>query len=77
MDRIYSKSQLFFMFGSGKYLSIVLALVISLFKVVTRVSQGLPLNPSPIPQSKISLSSQPVYRRTNVGQPSSILEDVN
>ena len=45
VDRIFSKSPLFFMFGSGKVLSIALALVISLFKVVTRVPLGLPLNP--------------------------------
>ena len=32
------------MFGSEKDLSIALALVISLFKVVTRVSLGLPRN---------------------------------
>ena len=45
VDLICSKSSLLLIVGIGNDLSIDLALVISLFKVVTIVSRGLTLNP--------------------------------
>ena len=42
---ICSRSSLFLIIGIGNDLFIDLALVISLFNVVTIVSRGLPLNP--------------------------------
>ena len=45
VDLICSKSSLPLIVGIGNDISIDLALVISLFNVVTIVSRGLPLNP--------------------------------
>ena len=45
VDLTCSKSSLLLIVGIGNDLSIDLALVISLFKVVTIVYRGLPLNP--------------------------------